>query len=494
MTLFENYQKHWNIFINFQFLSSTNCWIDIGKEIVHSAYRCHRTDINDPCSQDNNSCIGEYGSSSSCYEPMAQPYTYIWRRSCLKKKAEQFKLDVPRAENRAEYYPWALTFEGANMTLTPGKRHPLRLAGLVYSQYYSSAKEIFDAAKTYPWEDKALEGLTIDSTLHQQWKAASKFRRNGWNPKKVKAVYMASKLRVFQALKNAPFRSYGTREEHRISISLLHQIGQRLEQRGLSNQSPQLQHIPFIAIPTHLLIDYLKSNIIKYCFGFEYSLVRSGSNSISPEDSQMAIMFLYLLRACYTAFPIKRISGLWYSERLRPFNNQNHYGLGLKHTLQRYGHGFFTPDLIQWSMWQFYPHIKNRLLFGIWQVQKPYNSADRQAHTATTFYSTCDLLTKYLADTINRTNMNSSDINRRLQIVWKWICENLVWFFQQEVVQACQQDMKADRIPEDGLQNENIYFSVAVINRYMKSNIHLVKAVSNGRENPKTPFQRLQHL
>ena len=64
------------------------------------------------------------------------------------------------------------------MTLEPGKRHPLRYVGLVYSQYYMSNKELFDSAKTYPWEDKALEGLAVDPTLHEQWKKEAKFVGN----------------------------------------------------------------------------------------------------------------------------------------------------------------------------------------------------------------------------------------------------------------------------------------------------------------------------
>lgn len=51
------------------------------------------------------------------------------------------------------------------------ERHPLRLARLVYSQYYNSTKEILDAAKTYPRGEKPLEGLTIHPTLHQQSEA-----------------------------------------------------------------------------------------------------------------------------------------------------------------------------------------------------------------------------------------------------------------------------------------------------------------------------------
>jgi len=54
--------------------------------------------------------------------------------------------------------------------------------------------------------------------------------------------------------------------------------------------------------------------------------------------------------------------------------------------------------------------------------------------------------------------------------------------------------MKADVIPEDGWTPTNVYFSVDRLDPIMKKNIHLVQAISNGRDKQKTPLERLQHL
>jgi len=54
--------------------------------------------------------------------------------------------------------------------------------------------------------------------------------------------------------------------------------------------------------------------------------------------------------------------------------------------------------------------------------------------------------------------------------------------------------MKADVIPEDGWTPTNMYFSVDRMDPIIKKDIHLVKAISNGRDKPKTPLERLQHM
>ena len=98
-------------------------------------------------------------------------YTYLWNRKCLQNIKKAFDMDVPKSGMKVQFFPLALLYDSCDMTLEPGRRHPLRYVGLVYSQFYSSTKEIFDCAKTYPFDDISIEGLAIDSSLLEEWKA-----------------------------------------------------------------------------------------------------------------------------------------------------------------------------------------------------------------------------------------------------------------------------------------------------------------------------------
>ena len=88
--------------------------------------------------------------------------------------------------------------------------------------------EIFDVAKVYPWDNNSLEGLAIDPLLHEEWKKLAYFSGATWNHQKVTSSYIAAKNRVSIALRGARFRSYGTPEEHRLSMTLLLNIVTRL--------------------------------------------------------------------------------------------------------------------------------------------------------------------------------------------------------------------------------------------------------------------------
>ena len=89
-------------------------------------------------------------------------------------------------------------------------------------------------------------------------------------------------------------------------------IGNRREERQIADIPVVLSspHLAFYAAPTSSIIDYLHGNIVKFAFGFEYSIIRDGGRVISPESSQMALMFLACLRVSYRAAPLSRQSGL----------------------------------------------------------------------------------------------------------------------------------------------------------------------------------------
>jgi len=95
-------------------------------------------------------------------------------------------------------------------------------------------------------------------------------------------------------------------------MTLFLAIGNRLEERHIAD-IPVVQsspHLPFYATPTISIIDYLYGNIVKFVFGFEYSRITDGGQVISPQSSQMAIMFLACLCVSYQAALLSRQSGL----------------------------------------------------------------------------------------------------------------------------------------------------------------------------------------
>ena len=170
--LFEMFQARWNPIFDFTYLKSSNTWIDIGKETIYDVQWQDLRPDNIPEVDHNrdtaySSNAASYASSEADETEARQPYTYLWRNSYLDQVYTRFKMGVLRDGFRRNIYPFSLLDEACSMTLEPGKTHRLKLVGLIYSQYYSSTKEIFDVSKVYPWDNDSLEGLAIDPLLHE---------------------------------------------------------------------------------------------------------------------------------------------------------------------------------------------------------------------------------------------------------------------------------------------------------------------------------------
>ncbi|KAF8451388.1 hypothetical protein BGX38DRAFT_1183094, partial [Terfezia claveryi] len=180
-----NFQETWNFSMDKDFLIPEKTWIDIGKEVVPPKT--------------------EHGRA----------YTYLWKDCCLRKTLYHFQLGMAKPGFQTQFYPWGLIASSSNMTFSVGKRHPLMRCGLVYSQFYSSIKEPFDAGKTYPYNNVNLEALAVDSNLHKLWSAESGHTKGNWDRQRLLKAYIASKERVNIVLSASKDKCYGIREEHR---------------------------------------------------------------------------------------------------------------------------------------------------------------------------------------------------------------------------------------------------------------------------------------
>ena len=154
------FKETWQFSINSAALVPEQTWIDIGKEIVA-----------DRSQQDSG-------------------YTYLWRDCCLHNIFHRFQLWVHKPGFQRRSYPWALTDMSCNITFSPGRRHPFTAAGLVYSQFYGSIKEAFDAAKVFPFNNTNLEALAVDPNLHKLWSCENGQGKQTWDRARLLKSYL----------------------------------------------------------------------------------------------------------------------------------------------------------------------------------------------------------------------------------------------------------------------------------------------------------------
>ncbi|PVH90416.1 hypothetical protein DM02DRAFT_665118 [Periconia macrospinosa] len=120
------------------------------------------------------------------------------------------------------------------MTIEAHRGSKSRAGGLLYSQFYSSVKELFAAGNVYPFTNVAIETLALDPKLRKTWQHVGADLSH--DPVALIRAYLYTKLRCHYAISGSTEKCFGTREEHRVSKKLFGQIDARIQQRRLDTQ------------------------------------------------------------------------------------------------------------------------------------------------------------------------------------------------------------------------------------------------------------------
>lgn len=340
MVCFETFLDAWKLSCNLDLLDRQHTWIDYGKETIYPR-------------------VGLAGSYATPIHDVDQPHIKLWRTCCLDRYVKRLRTAVNMPEGGIEItkYQFAMTSESYCLTLAPTHKNSLLAqAGLRYSQFYSSTKEIFDSAKIYPFTDELLEALAIDPFLKASIVGAGGGRTA--NRHRIANSYFESRDRSMESLKAGAWKSYGLREEHRVSLDLLNDIYQELKDpiwmgsyKALKSPSPVF---PYLLIPTNDLLRFLTFNIVRFALPFEYMTAGMGS-SISMESSKLRVMLLRCVKLSYNSSPLQRYSAIW--KTTIPGNSAKNLperqGMGLQNSLQRYQFGWLASGMINFDNWRF---------------------------------------------------------------------------------------------------------------------------------------------
>jgi hypothetical protein len=339
------FQSYLDGILNLEHLSLDRFFVDIGKEI---------------CPPTSSVLMSEE-------TVLVEPQVYSWRRCCLQEFIRQLYDGQPPAAGGPgqRYYAQNMLYEACSLTSETPKRSKLREAGLLYSQFYASVKELFDASKCKPFDNDGLEELALDPQIRRGMHAAVRGHLPDY--KIIERAYIASKGRVKNALLSSRQKSFGVREEHRISWGLLQEVQSQL---SLHLRTEPIHDLP--ARPTYVwgvksdvYLNFLQQSADKFAAGFEVMLMKSSEGLVSQEETKMMVMFLKCLRFVFGGQQLQRESALWwgYKAARQGARNLAWYGLGFSHTLPRYGY-CWMEQRFDWSQLRFDPQITSQVLFS----------------------------------------------------------------------------------------------------------------------------------
>lgn len=330
-----------------QFYSKDRTYVDLGKQVT---------------SED----------SALPYDQIPEQHeaeVYLWKRCCLEAYARTRILLLAdgkrtRGSPRCTTYPWAGLRDTMGQTLFAVPQGKESMDGLIYSQFYGLIKTPFDTSKTYVFDNDAIENLALDPgyirSLQQQG------GRVTFSKAVCEFAYLHSKKRAHANLVDNQWKSYGIREEHRISLRMMDEIYEQWREWDLyddridDNTGP----LPYYVAPTQALFGFLSAQINKYCLLFEYTLAHTARTFSLPETMVMVVA-LRALRFCYSSNLIQRESLLYknrWEKRRGPYAVVKE-GLGMEETMERCGLGWFLPKF-NWATRRIAPPHGDNMLVG----------------------------------------------------------------------------------------------------------------------------------
>lgn len=423
--------------------------------------------------------------------PTEEPQTYLWRRCCQERHAQLIYDGHPPAKGSAGqyYYPQNMLADSGSLTSEPTRKSLLYRGGVRYFQLYNSVKEVWDAAKTMPFNNDALEEMTLDPDIRQAARGVT--RGHAREAHVVEASYRASKHRARIALKDSQRKSFGLREEYRVSWRLFCNIQAALRRSaadGHTMPAPLVDCPSYAwAVRTEVFLRFLHRSVNKFAAGFELIRARSGGRAITWEQTKMMAVFLRSLRYVLGGVGIQQESALWWSRReFPPADDRPHdgsrvfYGLGFQNTLGRYGYCWFEPRF-DWAALQFHTDVTNRTLFGNSTLKRRYLRHGSQLRHFFTLTQQADRAVEWL-----QAHRRHERIRARLIA---WLTHICLRQFRIDLLEKIKSEIKEDQ-RTDALQGLEP-FSYETLSKILTDSVYLTKGHKTFDKNATNMFSHL---
>ncbi|KAM0721321.1 hypothetical protein Q7P37_003025 [Cladosporium fusiforme] len=322
--------------------------------------------------------------------------------------------------------------------------------------------------KCFPFANDAMEELALDPNIRNATRNILGGSRR--DAKTVEVGYLASKQRTHHALQDAWQKSYGIREEHRVTWAVFQGLQDRLSLEDTQQPAMLLTECQSYAwvVKTEVFIDFL------------WRSVDNRRDFTTWEQTKIMAMFLRCLRYVCGGHLLEQEGALWHSKREKMAGEAPRlrlwYGLGFKNTLAVYKYCWLEPR-IDWNIIQFKSDVTDNVLFGNKTLQGEYMRLGRQAKG---FF----------------------DISRQLELALNWIgtypnnerlCDRLVsWLvhiclvqFRLDVISAVKVEVKPEE-REEALKGQT-GLSYEYINQIMSEGCYLMSG-------KKTDFKQVSKL
>ena len=417
--MWEKFNTQLSYTFDFQYLDEDRFWLDLGKETVCQEWCLPAEDL----------ILNQ------------SPATYLMRSCCLEAFYQWSHFGEPASRAKKTVYIPAMLSASYDMTVEMSANSTKRAEGWIFYQMYNSYKEMTDVAKTKPFRSRFLSQLAWDSKVRALLEQAG--GRQTTNAAKIKENYQSSKNRLANALSEGQKKSYGVREEHRISLTFFRRIMESLVATGDWAQAPSLTvaDYPFWELSSDAFTTFLRYNANKYLYAIERILASTPGGSISYEHCKVISMLLESVKYCYDTSPLSREAGLW-RDRYQVHNTGPFLqGMGLIQTVETSGYGWFLPK-IDWEQLIFSPELTKEIRYNDTALYDTYRKRWAAVKNIKGDIQRLEAVNGWLG--MYHTNIQLRDV------LIEFICTLVMQSFRKHVFQAIKEDIRPE-FREDAL-------------------------------------------
>jgi hypothetical protein len=306
------------------YIDRTRFWVDLGKETACPVYTLSINEL----------------------DPESLPTTCLIRTCCQESLAQWALLGEKKDSVKKKLYHVAMLRDATDMTLEMSRLSAKRALGWVFSQSYNSIKESFDAAKSKPFGSEFLCRLAWDVKAAEMIYATGGGK--GADLKRVLAGYLNSRRRLWREALAARGISWGSREEHRITLDFLGLVEAEMHNMGEWDQprsriAAEYSHVWRLASSDYSR--YITWNTNKFLAVIEWIWSLRAEKRIDYEHCKSLTMFLEAIPYAFDSGPIIRSSNLWKVRFEKRKGGKVVLGMGWAPTMQDYGYAWGLPRL-----------------------------------------------------------------------------------------------------------------------------------------------------
>jgi hypothetical protein len=433
--MIQRFQGYWSSAIHSRF-TGPDFYFDIGKEV------CPRqSSLAGSCATESR-VLHEAATNRVDGGNLLPAEVLLWKRCCLESYGSFMQDGWMKDRTRKEiFYPFSMLHDTGSLTIESSPQSPSRAAGLLYTQLYPSVKEVFAAGNIYPFTNTAIETLALDKKLRRTWELVGGGLSH--NPAAVMKAYMYTKLRCHFALQGSTQKSFGVREEYRVSRSLFDAIDSDFRLRQLHQEhltTSTRENCPYYTFTTATLLRWLRWNINKFCVGFETVYSSQDAHFVTWEHTRIMLMFLRCLQFSYSGGLIQKVGGCWQDVRLQPDSRQPNglrriEGLGFRRTMEEYGYAWFL-DKVDWMTLTFRQPHSAHMLFNSPSMQAAYHAKYRQIRDVRVDFIRVDKARQWMIE--------FSAVPSCLDVLGKYLRQLCLCTFRKDVFAHIQSELHPD--------------------------------------------------